>query len=313
MQDRLVISIADESGMKQFSMHKKSTKFIFIGVGAVFLFFLISFLIMYFLMAQVNSIAIQKKNSLIQYNSIYQKNAILRSAIKEKDEQIANVNSKIDTLEGIMDIRKNNKQAKNSTYNVDLKNLSNEQRILLLSLIPNGNPLKDFKSKISTSKRVHPLKKELGVEGGMDYLVAKNTPVYATADGVVSLVQHGGKTGFGNVIKITHSFGFSSMYAHLNTLSVKKGDFIQKGQLIGYSGDSGKSDGERLYYEISFLNGSLNPTNYADWNINNFDAILKEDNIDWGSLVWALEDIAKLQTFKVVSSENNKKEEQYGF
>ena len=263
---------------------------------------------MRFLMAQINDIALQKKDSLMQYHSIYQKNAILKSAIKEKDEQIAEVNSKIDKLEGIINVGENNKQPQ--LNKADLQNLTTEQRLLLLSLIPNGNPLKDFEAKTPTAQRLHPLQNKVGIEGGIDYIAPKNTPVYATADGVVSLIQQSGKTGFGNVIKITHSFGFSSMYAHLSTISVKKGDFIQKGQIIGYSGNSGRSNGDRLYYEVSFLNDSLNPAHYADWSVDNFDVVFQEkSNIDWYSLVWAIEDIAKLQTLRVTTLNNDKKAE----
>ncbi len=308
MQDRLVISIADEKGMKQFSMRKRNTKFIFIGTVAVCLLFLISFLGMRFLMAQINDIAFQKKNSLMQYHSIYQKNTILKNIIKEKDSELSEVNSKIDKLEGIINIGENNKHSQFDK--ADLQNLTDEQRLLLLSLIPNGSPLKDFEVKTPTAQRLHPLKNKIGIEGGMDYITPKKTPVYATADGAVVLIQNNGKTGFGNLIKITHSFGFTSMYAHLDTISVKKGDFIQKGQLIGYSGNSGKSNGDRLYYEVSFLNTSLNPTYYADWNIDNFDAIFQEENsIDWHSLVWAIEDVTKLQTFKVTVLNDSKKVE----
>lgn len=308
MQDRLVVSIADEHGMKQFCMPKKATKLLFIIGIVVLLFFLLSFLAMNFLMNQINTIATQKQDALARYHSIYQKNAILKSAIKEKSDELAVVNSKIDKLEDIVSIKSNNfKQPQ--INKIDLQDLSNDQKMLLLSLIPNGDPLKDFQSKVVTSERIHPLRNIKGIEGGMDYLVSSKTPVYATADGVVMLVQSNGKTGYGNLIKLTHSFGFSSMYAHLDSLAVKKGDFVQKGQIIGYSGNSGRSDGERLYYEVGFLNTPLNPTHYADWSINNFDIIFEgEDGIDWKNLVWAIEDIAKLQTFRVSVTDRYQKE-----
>ena len=88
---------------------------------------------------------------------------------------------------------------------------------------------------------------------------------------------------------------------NLNTLEVKKGDFIQKGQLIGYSGDSGRSEGSRLYYELGFLDHNLNPFDYANWNLDNFEVVLKNDGsgIDWQNLIWAMEDIAKLQNFRI--------------
>lgn len=307
-EDRLVVSIVDEKGSRQFSLPRNVTKLAIIGAFVVAGLFSLSFVAMYFLMHQVNDIAKQKSNAIAQYHSIYQKNALLRNAIRERTDELEVVNSKIDKLEDIVSIKRNITQQPQITK-VDLQSISNTHKLLLLSLIPNGDPLKNFTSKHLTAERLHPLRNVSGVDGAMDYIVPKSTPVYATADGVVVLVQNNGKTGLGNVIKLTHSFGFSSVYAHLDTLTINKGDFVQKGQIIGYSGNSGRSNGERLYYEVGFLGNSLNPATYASWNFDNFDAIFqKEDGIDWKNLVWAIEDIAKLQTLRVSSSEKLKRE-----
>lgn len=299
VQDKLLISIADENGMKQFCMSKQTTKFIFIGVLLAFGLVLISVIFMKLLMSEVNYIVTQKKDRLSSYHTTYQKNAMLKSLIQEKSTELSQVNNKIEELESIVSI-----QEGNSTKDfkpIDISNISKDHKMLILSLIPNGNPVKSFRGKISVSNRAHPLTYKKGVESGVDYLVDKGTPIYASADGVVVLTQENGKTGFGNLIKIAHSFGFSSMYAHLNTLEVKKGDFIQKGQLIGYSGDSGRSEGSRLYYELGFLDHNLNPFDYANWNLDNFEVVLKNDGsgIDWQNLIWAMEDIAKLQNFRI--------------
>ena len=283
-EDRLVVSIVDEKGSRQFSLPRNVTKLAIIGAFVVAGLFSLSFVAMYFLMHQVNDIAKQKSNAIAQYHSIYQKNALLRNAIRERTDELEVVNSKIDKLEDIVSIKRNITQQPQITK-VDLQSISNTHKLLLLSLIPNGDPLKNFTSKHLTAKRSHPLRNVSGVDA-MDYIVPKSTPVYATADGVVVLVQNNGKTGLGNVIKLTHSFGFSSVYAHLDTLTINKGDFVQKGQIIGYSGNSGRSNGERLYYEVGFLGNSLNPATYASWNFDNFDAIFqKEDGIDWKDLV----------------------------
>lgn len=308
MQDRLVVSIVDEKGSKQFSLPRNASKLIALGVVVVFVMFLASFFVMDFLMNQINDIVKQKNDAISQYHSIYQKNAKLKNAIQQKTDELEAVNSKIDKLEDIVNIKSNITKHPQMTK-VDLQSISNAHKLLLLNLIPNGDPLKDFQEKIKTSERIHPLRNIKGVEGGMDYLTNHKTPVLATADGVVVLVQENGKTGLGNVIKLTHSFGFSSVYAHLDTLTIKKGDFVQKGQVIGYSGSSGRSNGDRLYYEVGFLGNPLNPETYASWGFDNFDVIFqKEDGIDWKNLVWAIEDIARLQTLRVSSSEKYKKE-----
>lgn len=308
LQDKLVVSIVDEKGSKQFALPRNVKKLILIGIAVISVLFLASFLAMNLLMHQINSIAKQKDSTIAEYHSIYQKNAVLKNLIRKKTDELSAVNSKIGRLEDIMSLQKSHSakpQQIAQITKVDLENLSDTQKQLLLSLIPNGDPLKNFRSKVpTTNNKYHPLGEIGGAEGGMDYMAEKKTPVYATADGVVVLVQEHGVTSFGNVIRLTHSFGFGSLYAHLDSIVIKKGDFVQKGQLIGYSGSSGRSNGDKLYYEVSFLNNRLNPTTYAQWSIDNFEVVFhKRDGIDWKNLVWAMEDIAKLQKFRLSSAQ----------
>jgi len=308
MQDRLVISIADERGMRQFCVPKGMAKIIAIGAIVAVLVLSLSVLAMIFLMQQINDVIIQKNNAITSYHSVYQHNIMLQNAINLKSSELNVVNEKINKLERVINLKSTGLKNQ-STQSVDLTSLSEKQKQFLLSLVPNGNPLENFEEMVSVSQRVHPLRKIIGYDGGMDYVVSHKTPVYATADGVVMLVQHNGKTGLGNLIKLTHSFGFFSMYAHLDSVVVKKGDIVQKGQLIGYSGDSGRSDGNRLYYEISFLDNMLNPLHYTEWNLDNFNAIFnQEDSIDWQNLVWAIEDVTKLQTFRVSTTAQGRKD-----
>jgi murein DD-endopeptidase MepM/ murein hydrolase activator NlpD len=99
--------------------------------------------------------------------------------------------------------------------------------------------------------------------GGTDVGIPKNTPIYATADGTVS-VTHTGETynngaGLGNYVQLDHADGFISQYGHLTSVSVKKGDTVKKGQLVGMSGSTGKSTGYHLHFTIKH-NGVLMDT-----------------------------------------------------
>lgn len=96
--------------------------------------------------------------------------------------------------------------------------------------------------------------------GGIDLAVPKNTPIYATADGYV-VKTHTGESynngaGYGNYIKLGHAEDVISIYAHLTSLTVKEGEKIRKGQLIGYSGSTGKSTGYHLHFQME-QNGVL--------------------------------------------------------
>ncbi len=101
---------------------------------------------------------------------------------------------------------------------------------------------------------------------GIDITAAKGTPVLATADGKVATAER--KAGYGNYIEIDHGYNYSSRYAHLSELTVKQGDMVKRGQIIGRVGSSGISTGSHLHYEVRYKDESQNPINYLYMDIN---------------------------------------------
>ncbi len=95
---------------------------------------------------------------------------------------------------------------------------------------------------------------------GIDLAGPRGTPITATADGVV--IQAGRLGGYGNVIKIRHGFGFETVYAHLNKIHVNVGDRIARGDHIGDMGNTGRSTGTHLHYEVRIGGKPVNPMTY---------------------------------------------------
>ena len=93
---------------------------------------------------------------------------------------------------------------------------------------------------------------------GVDFVGPRNTEIYATANGIVTLAKQSRK-GYGNEIVIDHLFGHCTRYAHLSKILVTEGQKIQRGQLIGYMGNTGRSTGVHLHYEVQYLGRPLNP------------------------------------------------------
>lgn len=93
---------------------------------------------------------------------------------------------------------------------------------------------------------------------GIDIVGPQNTKIYATADGIVTLADYS-RTGYGNEIVIDHGFGYNTRYAHLNKLIVKEGDTIRRGDLIGLMGNTGRSTGTHLHYEVRLHNRAIDP------------------------------------------------------
>lgn len=158
------------------------------------------------------------------------------------------------------------------------------QRLFMLNSIPNGLPIQAIKINDSFGMRMHPIRKKRVMHHGIDFKANTGTPVYSTADGVVE--SAGNKhDGYGKQIVILHGFGFKSSYSHLNKIEVSNGEFIHKGQKIAESGNTGKSTGPHLHYEIRHIYSKINPAPFVAWNIANFDTIFSTvKSVKWASL-----------------------------
>ncbi len=95
---------------------------------------------------------------------------------------------------------------------------------------------------------------------GQDLAGPTGTPIYATADGVVTHAKW--LSGYGRLIKIQHEFGIETRYAHLSKISVKNGQRVSRGERIGDMGNSGRSTGTHLHYEIRVGGKAINPMTY---------------------------------------------------
>ena len=133
------------------------------------------------------------------------------------------------------------------------KNSSQSQRWIL--------PVsKGYKITSNYGYRIHPVYRTRKFHDGIDINAIANTPVYAVADGKVSIA--GWINGYGNYIQIEHSNGLSSFYAHLNQINVAKGQTVKQGQIIGKSGNTGVGTGAHLHFGVKKNKGSDNPMKY---------------------------------------------------
>ena len=131
--------------------------------------------------------------------------------------------------------------------------------------IPNLHPLKgDTPVTSNYGIKMHPILKKKKLHKGIDFKTPIGTPVYATASGQIkdSKDLH---ANYGNTIIIKHDETYTTLYAHLSKLNVKPGQKVQKGDLIGYSGNSGASTGPHLHYEVRKNGESVDPEIYLDW------------------------------------------------
>ncbi len=124
-------------------------------------------------------------------------------------------------------------------------------------------PVKDISySQVgaSTGRKIDPFYKAYVYHEGLDFIVARGTPVYAAASGTVGAVSSSKKLG--KTVELLHEGGYVTVYAHLESASVRSGQKVSAGQKIGTAGMSGKAFAPHLHYEIRRGEEFLNPVNY---------------------------------------------------
>ncbi len=109
-------------------------------------------------------------------------------------------------------------------------------------------------------RRTDPFTGRQAFHKGLDLAARRGTPVIATADGVV--VYSGRDGGFGRVVKLSHGFGYTTVFGHLDKILVKPGDEVRRGDTIGLLGSSGRSTGPHLHYEVHVDGRAVNPLYY---------------------------------------------------
>lgn len=159
------------------------------------------------------------------------------------------------------------------------------KRLYFLHMIPNGMPILSPRVTARFGPRMHPVLKKRHIHHGIDFKASIGTPVYATADAVVEYAGYHKQSGYGKLIILLHNFGFKTYYGHLNAVKVKNREFVRKGQLIGYSGNTGISTGPHLHYEVRHLFTPLDPDPFLAWSMSDFDSLFsKVKDVKWASL-----------------------------
>ncbi|PXY00930.1 hypothetical protein DF185_13620 [Marinifilum breve] len=127
--------------------------------------------------------------------------------------------------------------------------------------IPSTKPIYDkYRLSSKFGNRFHPTLYRWRFHGGVDMACPKGTKIHVPADGVI--VKSGWNGGYGNYIKVKHGNGYETIYGHLSKVSVKKGQKVKKGDVIGKVGSTGRSTGPHLHYEIIKNKKRVNPERF---------------------------------------------------
>lgn len=197
-----------------------------------------------------------------------------------------------DNSEMVIDITKNMDILSKQLY-IQSKSLDEivklaENKEELLAAIPAIQPVKKGDLTRMASGfgwRSDPFTKARKKHYGMDFTAPTGTPIYATGDGVIIRADQR-SSGYGKHIRIDHGFGYISLYAHLSKYNVRRRQKVKRGDLIGFVGNTGRSQAPHLHYEISKNGRKINPINFYLGNLSpeEFEAMLIAAQIEGQSL-----------------------------
>ena len=134
----------------------------------------------------------------------------------------------------------------------------------MLASIPAIQPVanKDLKRMASGyGYRIDPIYKTRKFHAGMDFSAPTGTPIYSTGDGKVTRADSR-SSGYGRHVRIDHGYGYLTLYGHMSKILVRPGQTIKRGEIIGYVGNTGKSVGPHLHYEVHKNGKPVNPVNF---------------------------------------------------
>ena len=124
--------------------------------------------------------------------------------------------------------------------------------------------------------RIDPVYKTVKFHAGLDFTAPQGTPIYATANGIIKTAGLS-DGGYGNHVIIDHGYGYETLYGHMVRIKGRRGQRVNRGEVIGYVGSTGKSTGPHCHYEVRKNGQKLDPVYffYNDLSPQQFDALLK--------------------------------------
>lgn len=166
------------------------------------------------------------------------------------DREFGEIQQRIDEVRRQIDLRRESQE--------EIQGILNDQRSLLAAK-PLGWPVKGWLTS-SFGIRRDPFNGRRKMHEGLDIAARTGTPVIATADGIVSSVKT--QPGYGKVVTIDHGYGYRTIYGHNSKYHVKVGQRIRRGDRIASVGNTGRSTGSHVHYEVRLNGVPVNPHKY---------------------------------------------------
>jgi murein DD-endopeptidase MepM/ murein hydrolase activator NlpD len=173
----------------------------------------------------------------------------------DQEEMILGAFKKVDKLKKQMYVQ-------TKSYDDILKFAKNKAH--MWACIPAVQPVANKELKRLASgygMRIHPIYKVKRMHTGVDFSAPRGTPIYASGDGVVTVVRKN-FGGYGNEVQVDHGYGYVTLYAHMEKFNVQPGQKVKRGECVGYVGSTGSSTAPHLHYEVIHNGAKVNPVHF---------------------------------------------------
>lgn len=233
---------------------------------------------------QTQMLELEKRDNNV-YRAIFEANPIPDSArakaieIKNEIETVSKMKDKelVNSIIHTLNTLNHRITAQKTSYNEIDKLVENKEK--LLAHTPAIQPVsnKDLTRVASGfGYRIDPIYKTTKMHAGIDFTAPQGTPIYATAEGTVSISGNTGN-GYGNHVVINHGYGYETLYGHMVRVKARSGQVVKRGEVVGWVGSTGKSTGPHLHYEVHKNGSKIDPIYffYNDLTPEQFDRMLK--------------------------------------
>lgn len=298
MKDKLTLTITDVNGSRHFLLSQIIKKVIIYFTTFVFVVIVLGALYINYLATKRSELLKEQETLSAKNTKLFSQNESMQKSLEEKTALYDELQTQLADIEENLGLKQD--EGLDIPERLEKVKLTNDQAYLFLTQIPNGHVIEDNGVTGNFGWRHHPILNKKEFHPGIDLRAALNTPIYAPANGVVEYAAYS-NNGYGYSVILIHNFGFKTVYAHMMRKDVvKAGQFVKKGDLLGYTGNTGLSTGPHLHYEVRFINKLLDPKIFIDLNQKNYEQIFdKERRVPWQSLIKALLlQYPKLQSFQ---------------
>lgn len=203
----------------------------------------------------------------------------IRMNEKELEQRLAPFNNEelVQNLEKSLHALQNRLQTQRQSYDTLQRFIENKQD--MLSSIPSIQPVSNRQLERIASgfgARIDPIYKIMKFHAGLDFTAPVGTPIYATGNVTVESADYH-ESGFGNHIWIRHGYGYRTHYCHMVKMKARPGQSVQRGEVIGWVGNTGKSTGPHCHYEVEKSGEKIDPIHffYNDLSPADFERLVK--------------------------------------